>query len=182
MNYTPGSPVPARAYLIRDNAQQAYPLASVPLTIGRDSISHILVSDPSASRFHAEVRPTETRPHSGEPRRYTLHSMGATGSSVNGVPITDDRELTEGDEIRIGDTVLRFAWEPLPPGLTIVRPEEGPADHATLKQTMVIRSVEPETVAAPPRRPVRVPRALLTASVILSAGVAAIAVLHYARR
>jgi pSer/pThr/pTyr-binding forkhead associated (FHA) protein len=134
------------AHLVSDGTSRAYPIGSTPLTIGRDSVSHVVVDDPSVSRFHAEVR-TDDR---GRKPVYLFRSMGAAGSSVNGESAKAERKLAEGDTITIGTTVLRFTQEALPDGLTIVLRGDAPADSGALKQTQVVRSVEPPTIGPLP--------------------------------
>lgn len=130
------------AYLVSDGTSRAYPLGGTTLTIGRDSVSHVVVDDPAVSRFHAEVR-TDDR---GRRPVYLFRSMGSSGSLVNGDRVASERKLAEGDEITIGQMVLRFTQEPLPDGSVIVRPNDVPADTGALKQTQVTRSVEPATI------------------------------------
>src|SRR5579862_850478 len=130
------------AFLVSDRTSRAYPIGTGTLTIGRDSVSHVVVDDPSVSRFHAEVK-TDDR---GRRPVYLFRSMGAAGSSVNGESVKAERKLAEGDTITIGSEVLRFTQEPLSDGLTIVQRSDAPADSGALKQTQVVRSVEPPTV------------------------------------
>jgi pSer/pThr/pTyr-binding forkhead associated (FHA) protein len=134
------------AFLVSDRTSRAYPIGSGPLTIGRDSVSHVVVDDPSVSRFHAEVR-TDDR---GRRPVYLFRSMGAAGSSVNGESVKVERKLAEGDTITIGGETLRFTQEALAEGITIVQRSDAPADSGALKQTMVVRSVEPPTIGPMP--------------------------------
>lgn len=130
------------AYLISDRTSRAYPIGSGPLTIGRDSVSHVVVDDPSVSRFHAEVR-TDDR---GRRPVYSFRSMGSAGSSVNGESVKAERKLAEGDTITIRSETWRFTQESLPAGMTVVQRSDAPADGGSLKQTQVVRSVEPATI------------------------------------
>ena len=60
----------------------------------------ILLADPNVSRNHAEVRP------SGD--GFEVVDQGSTnGTKVNGVRVAE-HQLRPGDEIRLGNTVLRF--------------------------------------------------------------------------
>ena len=133
------------AFLVSDRTGHAYPIGSTPVTIGRDSVSHVVVDEPSVSRFHAEVRMDDR----GRKPVYLFRSMGSSGSSVNGDRVTSELKLAEGDTITVGGTVLRFTQEPLPDGVTIVQRSDAPADSGALKQTMVVRSIEPPTVVGP---------------------------------
>jgi pSer/pThr/pTyr-binding forkhead associated (FHA) protein len=130
------------AHLVSDRTGRAYPLGATPLTIGRDSVSHVVVDDPTVSRFHAEV----TMDDRGRKPVYTFRSMGARGSSINGEPVRAEYKLAEGDEIAIGAESWWFTEEPVPEGTTIVQRGDVPADSGSLKQTQVVRSVEPPTV------------------------------------
>jgi hypothetical protein len=115
---TPGAP----AYLVDIGAGLAYPLTDEPVTIGRDPVNQVAVRDASVSRFHAEVRPTADR------QAFVIRSMGAGGSSVNGVLIGGTpRQLAEGDLVRIASTTLRFTLVPPPPVLRIVTRADVPA-------------------------------------------------------
>jgi len=68
--------------------------------IGRLGGSDIVLTDPGASRRHAEVR--------RENGRYVISDLGSTnGTLVNGRAI-GERTLEEGDRISIGRTVLEF--------------------------------------------------------------------------
>ncbi len=68
--------------------------------IGRLPDCAVRLSDPQSSRHHAEVRAG----HGG----YRLHDLGSTnGTYLNGVAVRE-HPLHDGDEIRIGSTVLRF--------------------------------------------------------------------------
>jgi hypothetical protein len=77
-----------------------FPLGDTPLTIGRATDATVRVSDTSASRRHAEIRPSGGG--------WTVVDLGSTnGTRVNGAPITE-RRLQDGDTINVGDATLRF--------------------------------------------------------------------------
>ncbi|HZS60438.1 MAG TPA: FHA domain-containing protein [Gemmatimonadaceae bacterium] len=130
------------AYLVSDRTSRAYPIGSGPLTIGRDSVSHVVVDDPTVSRFHAEVRADDR----GRRPVYTFRSMGSAGSSVNGESVKAERKLAEGDTITIRGETWRFTQEALPAGVTVAQRSDAPADSASLKATQVVRSVEAATI------------------------------------
>jgi hypothetical protein len=75
-------------------------LGPEPVTIGRLPESTVVVSDPNASRRHAEVRRV-----GNEVMVVDLNSTN--GTRVNGAAI-HERTLTDGDEIVVGTTYLRF--------------------------------------------------------------------------
>ena len=153
------------AYLVSDRTSRAYPIGSGPLTIGRDSVSHVVVDDPTVSRFHAELKVDDR----GRRPVYSFRSMGSRGSSVNGESVKSERTLAEGDTITIGAMELRFTQEALPAGLTIVPRSDAPADGGSLKQTQVVRSVEPPTV-----EPIAAPVVRRRFALAFTAGAAAV--------
>ncbi len=77
-----------------------YPLAEKPVVLGRMSDCDIVLADPRASRQHAEIQPVG--------HGFVLSDMGSmNGTVVNGTPVRE-HQLTDGDEIRVGSTVLHF--------------------------------------------------------------------------
>jgi hypothetical protein len=75
-------------------------LGAEPVTIGRVPESTIVLSDPNASRHHAELHL--------EGDSYELIDLGSTnGSRVNGVAV-DRQLLVDGDELTFGTIRLRF--------------------------------------------------------------------------
>ena len=79
---------------------RAFPLTGDRVVIGRLGGSDIVLTDPGASRRHAEVR--------RENGRYVISDLGSTnGTLVNG-RADGERTLEEGDRISIGRTVLEF--------------------------------------------------------------------------
>lgn len=76
------------------------PLAEQTVTIGRMPGSTIVLTDPNASRRHAEIRPLGSG--------YVLVDLGSTnGSRVNGSRV-DNHHLADGDTLSFGNTVIRF--------------------------------------------------------------------------
>lgn len=90
----------ASAYLVDDRARIAHALAVRSTSIGRDASNEIVIRDPSASRFHAEIRQ--------ESDTFVLHSIGATGTLLNAKPMSGPHTLTEGDSVEIAFVKLRF--------------------------------------------------------------------------
>ncbi|HEY7878999.1 MAG TPA: FHA domain-containing protein [Gemmatimonadaceae bacterium] len=117
----PPAPRPP-AYLVDENSRTAYPLNRASTGIGRDPSNAILVRDPTASRFHAEIR--------REAGGYALHAMGSSGTRLNGTEITAPRLLCEGDSIEIAYTTLRYSEGPVAPELKVVD-EPAPVTAAT---------------------------------------------------
>lgn len=141
-------PEPGPAYLVNESEGAAYPLVKRTVSIGRDAASHIIVRDPTVSRFHADVR--------AEAGQFVLYAMGSAGTRVNGHGVSSPRLLDEGDVIEVGDQSFRFTRQPLPQG---IRPAELGAgeddDRLSRRPTMI--GGEPITLgrrSLPTRRPV----------------------------
>lgn len=102
----------ATSYLVYEFERRAYPLGEGPFTIGRDAASEIVIREPAVSRSHAEVRP--------EGDEYFLHATGATGTRLNGDPVTDPAKLEDGDRIAIGSMEFTYRRGRLPLGVSVV--------------------------------------------------------------
>lgn len=90
----------ARLILVSGEGPSEYPLAAFN-TIGRHPDNTVQVLDRIVSKEHCRI----TRAPSGS---YVLRDIGSlNGSYVNGERI-DEKPLTTGDEITLGNTVLRF--------------------------------------------------------------------------
>ena len=77
-----------------------FSLGGERMVIGRMEGSDVQISDPGASRRHAEVR--------RDGNDFVLVDLGSTnGTLVNEAPVTE-HTLEEGDRITIGRTVLEF--------------------------------------------------------------------------
>ena len=75
-----------------------------PVTqIGRDLSCEVLLPEPNVSRFHADIRLQD--------ERYVVRPLGTADTTLNGRRLSEPAELTEGDELTIGSTVLRFTTE-----------------------------------------------------------------------
>ena len=71
-----------------------------PIAIGRLPESAVALSDPNASRRHAEIVRRDGA--------VVIVDLGSTnGTLVNGTPVTEV-PLSDGDEVTIGATVLRY--------------------------------------------------------------------------
>ena len=76
------------------------PLSEAVAVIGRLPDCAVPLSDPQVSRSHAEVRPG--------PEGYRIVDLGSTnGTAVNGT-LVHDHVLRDGDEIGVGNTLIRF--------------------------------------------------------------------------
>jgi hypothetical protein len=77
-----------------------YTLGEKPVTIGRMSDCEVVLADPRSSRRHAEIQPVG--------HGFVISDLGSmNGTMVNGTPIRE-HPLSDGDEIRLGSTVLHF--------------------------------------------------------------------------
>jgi hypothetical protein len=76
------------------------PLGEQPLVIGRNADCGVVVADARASRQHAEIL--------AQGNGFVVHDLDSmNGTLVNGTAIRQ-HPLADGDEIRLGNTVLRF--------------------------------------------------------------------------
>jgi len=114
---------PPRAHLIDPRDHVAYPLDRLSTNIGRSTANVIRLKDPTASRFHAQVR--------REAGGFALHSIGSSGTRINGRRVGAPQLLEDGDEIEIAYTTLRYTRATPPEGVTVVpRTEESAGDGA----------------------------------------------------
>lgn len=104
----PAEPEPA--YLVDLKERAGYSLSRRVVQIGREIGCSVVLREPTVSRFHADVR--------SEGGEYAVYSMGASGTLVNGEPVTSPRVLRPDDQIRIGSTTLTFVRGPLSSGVT----------------------------------------------------------------
>ncbi|MCJ7439832.1 MAG: FHA domain-containing protein [Acidimicrobiia bacterium] len=75
-------------------------LGEQPLVIGRNADCGVVVADARASRQHAEIR--------AQGNGFVVHDLDSmNGTLVNGTAIRE-HPLADGDEVRLGNTVLRF--------------------------------------------------------------------------
>ena len=77
------------------------PIPGQGVTIGRLPECEIVVTDGNVSRRHAQIRPVDGR--------WVVSDLGSTnGTKINGLPVSGPRELESGDEVTVGNTVLRL--------------------------------------------------------------------------
>jgi pSer/pThr/pTyr-binding forkhead associated (FHA) protein len=97
----PSKPKVAGAWLVDLTNNRRYDLCQGNTLIGRSDKNDIVVKDPAMSRDHAQIR--ESHGH------FTLYDMGSkTGTQLNGRKMRDRQVLQNGDEITLGDTMLKF--------------------------------------------------------------------------
>jgi predicted component of type VI protein secretion system len=102
------------AHLIEVRGGIAHDLGLASAGIGRDRLNAIVVRDPTASRFHAEIR--------REAGGYVLHPHGSTGTTVNDRRIGSPERLTDGDRVEIANVEFRFVAGAVPAGARIAEP------------------------------------------------------------
>lgn len=121
------------AYLVDDRARIAHALTLQSTSIGRDASNEIIIRDPSASRFHAEIRQ--------ENQTFVLHSIGATGTLLNAKPLDGPHTLTEGDSVEIAFVRLRFTHS-LGEGIAEAPPAALENNEASRKPTIGTEVIE----------------------------------------
>jgi len=90
----------ASVVIREDGSERTVALASDSVTIGRLADCDVVLKDKGASRKHAQLKLREGV--------WTITDLGSTnGTRLNGQTI-QSRELTNGDRITIGTTVLEF--------------------------------------------------------------------------
>jgi Nif-specific regulatory protein len=77
-----------------------------PVTLGRSRDNSVVVRDDLASRLHAKVYYEDGRWH--------LRDFGLNGTRVDGSRVNGAVELDDGNEVKIGEVVLRFTTTPVP--------------------------------------------------------------------
>jgi predicted component of type VI protein secretion system len=118
-----------KAHLVDTRDNVAYPLDRLSTNIGRSSANVIRVKDPTASRFHAQVR--------REAGGFALHSVGSSGTRINGRRVGNPQILDDGDEIEIAYTTLRYTRATPPEGVTVVARSGGDPGAAAERPTLV---------------------------------------------
>jgi predicted component of type VI protein secretion system len=118
-----------RAHLIDTRDHVAYPLDRLSTNIGRSTANLIRVKDPTASRFHAQLR--------REAGGFALHSVGSSGTRVNGRRVGSPQLLDDGDEIEIAYTTFRYTRATPPEGVTIIPRTAGEPGDGSERPTIV---------------------------------------------
>lgn len=90
-----------RASVVLDIGGLRHPVSGPRLTIGRGSTADLKIDDPGISRNHAEIRLAGST--------VTVHDLGSTnGITVDGRRVPE-APLTNGSEIRLGNTTIRVS-------------------------------------------------------------------------
>jgi pSer/pThr/pTyr-binding forkhead associated (FHA) protein len=158
------------AYLVYEVERRAYPLSDAPFTIGRDASSGIIIREPAVSRSHAEVK------YEGD--GFVLTTTGATGTKLNGSPVTTASKLTDGDRIEIGSAEITYREGRLPLGVSVVDTASAPpADPDAMNRRQTITNPILGGGATPPAK-----KSSVTGVGILLAILVAMAVWYFAGR
>ena len=152
------------SYLVHEVERRAYPLSDGPFSIGRDATSGIVIREPAVSRSHAEVR--------GDADGFVLSASGATGTRLNGTPVTAPVKLTDGDRIEIGSAEITYREGRLPLGVSVVDTAAGPAhdpDAITRRPTITNPILGTTQTATPKKKSAT--GALILLAILLAAAV-----------
>jgi len=156
---------PPRAHLIDARDHVAYPLDRLSTNIGRSTANVIRLKDPTASRFHAQVR--------REAGGFALHSIGSSGTRINGRRVGAPQLLEDGDEIEIAYTTLRYTRATPPEGVTIVPRTRGDAGDGAERPTIMRERMSLKRLRrAAARQPLGTPLLVVGAALIIIAVVA----------
>jgi pSer/pThr/pTyr-binding forkhead associated (FHA) protein len=168
MDRTTDDPERAPSYLVYEFERRAYPLATETFTIGRDATSDIVVREPAVSRSHAEVK--------REGEEHMVVSTGATGTLLNGAPLTTPTKLVDGDTIGVGSLEFTYRRGRLPLGVSVVDTlsAEGHDPDAMTKRDTIKSPILGGSSAAPANRE----KSPLPALILLAV-LAAVAVLYF---
>lgn len=130
------------AHLVETRSGVAHALTAPSAGIGRDRLNTVVVRDPTASRFHAEIR--------REAGGYVLHPHGSSGTLVNGQRAGSPARLRDGDRIEIANVELRFVPGAVPAG---ARTAEPASDDESSHRPTVIQSQAIAIPGEPDGRP-----------------------------
>lgn len=93
-----------KAVAILEVNGEELPLTPPGIVVGRGNDADLRINDPGVSRRHVEFRVVDH----GDGPRVSVHDMGSTnGVLVNGRKV-ETATLTDGAEVRIGNTVLTY--------------------------------------------------------------------------
>ena len=94
-----------------------------PVVLGRDATCEVPIDDPSTSRRHARITPTE--------RGYVVEDLGSrNGTLVNDTPAAHT-VLRDGDRITVGAAVGVFRSAHRASATSVIVADEPPSGHAT---------------------------------------------------
>jgi predicted component of type VI protein secretion system len=129
------------AHLAETREGIVHPLILGSVGIGRDRLNTVVVRDPTASRFHAEIR--------REAGGYVLHPHGSSGTLVNRRRIGSPERLADGDLIEIANVEFRFIAQAAP---AEARTAEPAADDELSHRPTVIQTAVMEIPSEPEQK------------------------------
>lgn len=110
--------MPTLEVLRGPDSGRVFPIREVRTIVGRDRNCPIRLEDTQASRTHIEIA------HKSKDK-YSIRDLGSSnGTAVNGRRIAGTIDLRDGDEIALGQSVMRFVLRGTVPG------EPSPDDNA----------------------------------------------------
>src|SRR5579862_5370634 len=123
------------AYLKDRRRNRVYQLAERS-TIGRDPSSTIVMNNVDVSRTHVEIVK--------EGEAFVVRPHGVSVVSLNGVRVSREATLREGDDISVGDSTFRFTTDLAPGSAVSVEPrrEGATVPRGAAAQTMFMGVVE----------------------------------------
>lgn len=162
MDRTTDDPEKGTSYVVYEFERRAYPLSDGTFTIGRDATSDIIVREPSVSRSHVEVK--------SEGGEFTLQSTGATGTRLNGEPLTAPAKLEDGDKIGVGSMVFTFRRGRLPLGVSVVDTvsADGHDPDAMTRRSTITNPILGGTQAQPAKKRNSAPPRLILLIVLIA--------------
>jgi serine phosphatase RsbU (regulator of sigma subunit)/pSer/pThr/pTyr-binding forkhead associated (FHA) protein len=113
-----------------------FPLDKDSVTIGRSKKNDLVLADQWLSRHHAAIRTNDSK-------HYIADLESRNGTYVNGVRITEPVTLRNGDEVTLGDQVLRFVNEATGSVVLTDQPQD-------LEGTVVVPTEQLLAAARPP--------------------------------
>lgn len=76
-------------------------IAATPVLVGRTSEADLVIAHKSVSREHCRIW--------DEGGTYRIRDLGATNTTrVNDIPLEDERALADGDQVTVGESILKF--------------------------------------------------------------------------
>ena len=167
---------PITAHLMDDHRRSALSLHRVSTGIGSDDSNALIIDDPAASSFHAEIR--------NEAGGHALRATGSSAVRVNGRVVSAPVMLNEGDQIEIANLVFRYTRDALPDGMAaetmqrITSSSDASAEVPVLQSRRVRRPEEMEGMASAMtlRAPMRA--VAFVSSVIAAVAIATLLFLH----
>ena len=119
-----GSQPPVVELVVRQGPRpgQRFPLTRPTITIGREAVNNIPISDRQISRHHASLN--------WDGRQFIIQDLGsANGTFINGARLTGPQILQPGDVIGLGPAVL-LDFRVAPPAYAPPRPPVPPPAYA----------------------------------------------------